>query len=197
MFQLSTPIKNLWNFEVDAQILDCFMKYGITRSELHRLHDISEGREFGIISADRTELSSNENKRRRTELAQDLNSVDYTWESIQGVWPVDAGTKSYAFENSFFVYDVDFEILVALGEKYGQEAVIFKPFDGTVGLYNLVDDTAQIAIEYEIRTNMPVLRQQEDVGYMTRFRQTELEYNWSDPIPFGNAPVYPEDVVNV
>lgn len=196
MSALINIIERLSNFERSAQILDIFVKYGITKTELFRLHDITEGEQFGIISGDKGEISRNENKQRRTELAQDLNSVGYTWESIQGVWPVSTGAKSYEFENSFFVYGVHFEILVALGEKYGQEAIIFKPHDGTVGLYDLTNDTAQIAIEFDVRTNMPVLRQQEDTDYMTRFRNTELTYTWSEAVPFIADPIYPEDVVH-
>lgn len=196
---LSNAIKRLDKLAKAEIILDFFRKCGISRSELFRLHDISEGEQFGFISADKKGeegYSRNENKRRRTALAQELNDFGFTWESIQGVWPVEVEGKHYDFENSFFVHGIDFGTLTILGEKYEQEAVIFKPFDGTVGLYNLDNHMAQIAIEFEVRTNMPVLREQEQPDYMTRFRQTELEYEWSNPIPFGDAPVYPEDVVN-
>ena len=115
---------------------------------------------------------------------------------MQGVWPVNTGTKAYDFENSFFVYDIHFEIIRALGRKYNQEAIIYKPRFGTVTLYDLESGQAQVALEYEVRTNMPVLREQEDVDYMTRFRQTEVTYNWSTPVPFGEEPLYPEDVAN-
>ena len=193
---LHKALKELDKLERAGKILDFFRKYGISKLELDRLHDVTEGEQFGIISADRTELSNNKNKQRRTLLAQDLNSVGYNWESVQGVWPVNTGTKTYDFENSFFVHNVDFEIFRALGVKYNQQAFIFKPRFGTVTLYNLENGMAQVAIEYEVRTNMPVLRQQEKPEYMTRFRQTEVSYQWSDEVPFGNEPVYPEDVVN-
>jgi len=197
---LSKAIEKLAKVEKASKILDFFVKYGITQTELFRLHDFTEREQFGIISADRKGkdgYSRNENKKRRTALAQDLNEFGHSWEAIQGVWPVDTGGKTYNFENSFFVHEIDFGTIVILGEKYEQEAIIFKPDDGTVGLYSLVDNMASIAIEFDVRTNMPVLREQEEVDYMTRFRQTELSYTWSDPIPFGNYPVYPEDVSHV
>jgi len=196
---LSNILKNLNKIEKAAMTLDFLQKYGITRTELFRLHDITEGEQFGIISGDKKGddgYSRNENKRRRTELAQELNEFGHSWESVQGVWPVTIEGKTYNFENSFFVYGIDFGTLIILGEQYEQEAVIFKPFDGTVGLYSLADAMAQIAIEFDVKTNMPVLREQEDVNYMTRFRQTEISYTWSDPVPFSNNPVYPGDVVN-
>ena len=194
---LSNALKNISKLEKLGKILDFFCKHGITKSELDRLHDVTEGEEFGIISADRTELSNNKNKQRRTALVQDLNSVGLNWESTQGVWPVDTGTRKYDFENSFFVHDIDFGVIRELAKKYSQEAFIYKPKFGTVTLYNLDNGMAQVAIEYEVKTNMPVLRQQEEPEYMTRFRQTEVSYTWSEEVPFGNEPIYPEDVINV
>lgn len=197
---LSNSIEKLNKIEKAAKTFDFLRKYGITKTELFRLHDITEGEQFGIISADKKGeegYSKNENKRRRTALAQELNEFGHSWESVQGVWPVEVEGRKYDFENSFFVHGITFGTLIILGDKYEQEAIIFKPFDGTVGIYWLYEDMAQIAIEFDVRTNMPVLREQEKPDYMTRFRQTEVAYNWSPKIPFGGEPVYPQDVINV
>ena len=118
---LSNILKNLNKIEKAAMTLDFLQKYGITRTELFRLHDITEGEQFGIISGDKKGddgYSRNENKRRRTELAQELNEFGHSWESVQGVWPVTIEGKTYNFENSFFVYGIDFGTLIILGEQY-------------------------------------------------------------------------------
>ena len=85
---LTNILKKLNKVEKLGKILDFFCKYGITKSELDRLHDVTEGEEFGIISADRTELSNNKNKQRRTALVKfcRLKLGVYTRSMASGYW---------------------------------------------------------------------------------------------------------------
>ena len=189
MENLKTAIRLLAFKEILA-----FIRKGITRTELEYLHDISKGQQFGIISAYRGNLSRNENKRRHTELAQDLNELGVSWEVVQGTWGIDIGEKKYELENSFFCYGIDWEDLKQLAINYEQEAVIFKPYDGTVNLLNLQTDKGNIAIEVDVETNVERPREKEEHYPTTRFRDTELTYEWSPEIPFIGNPLYIEDV---
>jgi hypothetical protein len=168
---------------------------GVSKTDLEKLH--SEGSQFGIISAYRSSLPRNENKRRTTELIQYVQALGLSWESAQGVWSLDTDSGSYSIEGSLVVYDISFEDLIGFGKLYDQDAVVFKPGDGPVGIYDLRKGTAVLLQQYHVETNVPRPRKEilekKTLEPQTKFRDTKLTYDfdWSNPISFGNSPVYP------
>lgn len=187
-FHLHRALKLVQALVTRKKALDFFQKCGITKVELEKLH--SADYQFGIISAYRSELSRNENKRRHTELIQYLNSRGYKWEVTQGAWGTPEG---YALENSILVYAVDLDDLIMLGDYYGQEAIIFKEAGEPVGLYDLEKRTAVFMTEKSTDMQAPRPRVKEEQGIeheiSTRWRDVELvyEFDFEHEVPFGEA----------
>ena len=78
------------------------------------------------------------------------------------------------------------EDLFALGRKYKQESVIYKPKDGILGIYHLEGDpVADIVME---SAGDPILRDQAEQTLLTKARGIELDlgYLWGDDIPWNS-----------
>lgn len=105
--------------------------FGIT--DLDKLS--RKGRQFGVISAYRAGLSKSENQTRHGQLMADLQRAGYhQLHTFKSQWD-DMDTKVTHKEKSIFVPKVKFSDLVNLGNKYEQDAVLFKDVSGTIGIY--------------------------------------------------------------
>jgi hypothetical protein len=174
------------------QVNTFFYRTGLTRTQLEKLH--APESQFGIISPYRNQYSSNQNKRRLTQLIQDVQALGLTWESVQGIWK-EKDAPAFEKEVSLLVYDITFDYLCYLGTIYEQESVIFKPVDGPVGLYNISEGQAQLVEDYQLTMNSPKPKhtpQKEEITPYTRMRDTELSYDISpEKLDFGKRPIIP------
>lgn len=183
---LTAALVKLEYLQVDAFL----RRHGITRSQLEKLHAPEE--QFGIVSPYRSNLSKNQNKQRMTALIQDVQALGLSWESAQGIWQEEQAT-GFSKENSILVHDITFDYLMFLARRYEQDAVVYKPADGPLGLYDLTTGEAVVMTDFEIDTGSPRPRmREEDSDPYTRMRDTELhyEFDWSAPVEFGTSPVY-------
>lgn len=100
----------------------------ITEASLSRIfHHVDVGEGFALLSAGRSENSSAENSKNHGLLRQDIRSGGFGYIQTVGHWTetLDDGTKEPVEEMSIFVPKMPPEEALKLGEKYGQEAVIY------------------------------------------------------------------------
>jgi len=91
---------------------------------------------FGILSAYRGELSKSDNKQRHGELIADLQRAGFhRVETMRSHWE-DMATNVTHKEQSLLVPRISFAQLMNLGDKYKQDAVIYKDPSGTIGIYD-------------------------------------------------------------
>lgn len=136
------------------------------------------GGRFGILSPNKPGASEAEKRKHQATLLADLKTLGYRKASpLLGDWGnIPAG--------SMLVQNMRPEDLFALGRKYGQESVIYKPNDGILGIYHLEGEPrADIVMESE---GDPILRAQADQTMFTKARGIELDlgYLWGDEIPW-------------
>ncbi len=91
---------------------------------------INSGRAFGIISAYRDSLYSEQvNLQRHRELQHDVRSLGYGYVDMDGGYTYQDpkyGTEELSIERSLFIPDISLKNLLVLGKKYNQESVIYK-----------------------------------------------------------------------
>lgn len=116
------------------------LAFGVT--DLEKLSQ--KGRQFGVVSAYRSNLSKSENQKRHGQLMADLQKMGYkSVESMKSSWE-DMDTKVTHKEKSIYVPHISFEDLHELGKKYEQDAVLYKDPSNTIGVY-FKDNTAVMA----------------------------------------------------
>jgi hypothetical protein len=109
-------------------------------------HLMAMGRNFGVISAYRSNLSKSQNQERHGQLIADLQKLGYRNVSpLKSSWE-DMATKVTHKEKSVFIPKIDFSALIMLGKQYEQDAVLFKDPSGTIGVY-FKDHTAVMAFD--------------------------------------------------
>lgn len=117
-----------------------FLAFGVT--DLEKLS--TKGRQFGVLSAYRSNLSKSENQKRHGELMRDLQKMGYKGvESLKSSWE-DMDTKIVHKEKSIYVPHISFKDLHELGKKYEQDAVLYKDPSNSIGVY-FKDNTAIMA----------------------------------------------------
>lgn len=142
------------------------------------------GGRFGILSPNKSGATDAEKRTNESDLLADLKNLGYRKASpLLGDWgDIPPG--------SMLIQNIRPEDLFALGRKYEQESVIFKPQDGILGIYHLTGEpVADIVMEPE---GDPILRAQADGTLFTKARGIELDhgYLWGDKIPWaGRAPI--------
>lgn len=147
--------------------------------KLRQLHSMDGT--FAILSAYRP-LSKAENKARHGELLRDLQNLGYRkWYDAKGYW-----THT---EKSLLVPNMSFRDAIELGEKYDQDAIVYKSRDGIVGIYDL--RTREVML-----TGPDISMQDSPEGEITKFRNTGLTYDLieDETLPFGNRPIRREDL---
>jgi len=116
--------------------------FGVT--DLEQLS--KKGRSFGVISAYRSNLPKKENQKRHGELIADLQKLGIRDAApLKSHWE-DMDTKVVKHEKSLIIPNISFAKLTELGEKYEQDAVLFKDPTGTIGIY-FKDGTATMAYD--------------------------------------------------
>jgi len=147
------------------------------------------GGRFGIISPNKPGATDAQKLENKASLLADLKDLGYRKASpLLGDWgsiPAD----------SMLVQDMRPEDLFALGRKYGQESVVYKPSDGILGVYRL-KGTPMVDIVLESEGD-PTLRDQAHPTLFTKARGLELDrgYLWGDDIPWNNrTPITRADV---
>jgi hypothetical protein len=105
---------------------------------LARVHQHTQNREIGIITAHRGNLSPSENHKRNHALKGDIHKAGYGHIPIRGSYIENKGTpdEKKVSEHSFMVIGHHAgkntgmkKFLVKHGKKYDQEAVVHKPHD--------------------------------------------------------------------
>jgi hypothetical protein len=101
---------------------------------------------FGILSAYRGELSKSDNKQRHGQLIADLQTMGFrNVETIKSHWE-DMSTHVTHKEQSVLVPRIGFKSLIELGDKYKQDAVIYKDPSGTIGIY---DNRGEVELAFD------------------------------------------------
>jgi len=100
---------------------------------------LSKPGQFGILTA-YGPGSKSENKRKQTELIQELQKRGYRFEHLKGEW-------EGIGEQSLLVPDMKAKDLYDLGRKYSQISVIHKNSSGVVGMYYLKENKVEVAIK--------------------------------------------------
>lgn len=162
--------------ELRANLLPVLKKTArdLGRNEIDMMHQ--KRGTFGVLSAYTGRHSKKENKDRHGELIRDLQIKGHrNWKDAQGYW----GYR----EKSVIVPDIAFHDLLELGDKYDQDAVIFKSNDGVVGMYSLKGGSVQIAA--------PEIEYYDDDEGVTEFRQVSMSYEFIEDlqIPLRGSPV--------
>lgn len=121
-------------------------------------------------------------------LLRDLQALGYSRvEHLKGSW----GGKT---EQSFFVPGMAFADVIALGKKYGQDAVIYKDPSGTIGMYYTKDDTAEVAVKPDGEMAVEV---HTDRDLYSKCRGLSFEFGvlWGQKLPYdGHHPLTKDDV---
>lgn len=110
----------------------------VTEASLSRVwQHMEEGRSWGIISAWRSDQADDPKKNRELnneasdQLEQDIRSLGYGYFPMKGRWREDTEDGPvWVEERSFFVPNIEKGEIRELGQKYGQDAVVFGESDG-------------------------------------------------------------------
>lgn len=135
-------LRVLTRFQVRSAFQGALVGFGVKDLE----HLSKKGRSFGVISAYRAGLSKSENQKRHGELVADLQRLGIRdVEMLKSSWD-DMATGINHKEKSILIPNVSFEALHKLGEKYEQDAVLYKDPSGSVGVY-FKNGTASMAFD--------------------------------------------------
>ena len=119
-------------------------------SSLSRMKEYADNRNFGIVSAHRSELTPEENEQRTQELESAIRGLGYGFVKAIGHYVENKGepTEKQAKENSFIVggrkEDDGGKLLTdlkELGKRYNQESILHKPHDTNVASLHILRDT--------------------------------------------------------
>lgn len=115
-------------------------RYDLNEASLGRIyqHVVSNPKmkKWGVVTASRGELTSAENKQRNKDLEKELRELGYGFVHVDGMWqecrkpdteykdcPDDM--KVPTEEKSLFIPNISKEDVIALGNKYQQDSVLF------------------------------------------------------------------------
>lgn len=145
-----------------CRAIDLLEREALRESQWNKLI-LSDDASFGIMTAWRQSQKPTENHRRNDQLVRDFGERSWRYQAVRGVFPEvqDKGVK-IAFEKSFLIWDPEYLDLLSLGEKYEQEAVIFKPLDGPMGYYDLKAGTVAVYTGHKTTPNQPGIPQQKE-----------------------------------
>lgn len=90
---------------------------------LSRIWKYFKDKNFGTISAYKTTLAPEENKKAQEALKQDVRSKGYGYKEMKGVYRYADGTTGH--EYSLFIPNIKKEDLIEIGNKYDQETVLY------------------------------------------------------------------------
>lgn len=162
-------------------------KLALRKSQLEAMMGIRGS--FGALSAYiGSRASKSENKARHGLLVADLQKLGYRWTDLRGQWE---GLS----EKSVLVPGIKASDLFALGRKYDQDAVIFKGPGGVLAMYNLRDNTAEVAVRREDLS--PDFDIAADDSLFSKSRGLSFGFNFlfGDKIPWGGGkPITQADV---
>jgi hypothetical protein len=114
-------------------------KTALKMKEMKRFLD-DPRKQFGVLTAHRGGGGAGANTRANEELVRDLQGLGYNnFIPLKASWD---GTS----EKSFLVPGMKFPHAIKLGEKYKQQAVIFKDGSGTLGVYYLAERAVEVAV---------------------------------------------------
>ena len=114
-----------------------FKEY-ITEASLGRLHQHMQGRNIGILSAHRGNLSHEENTKRHAQLKKDVRDAGYGYVNVHGHYTENKGTpqERKVKEHSIVVIGKKGDdnghlkgFLKKHGEKYNQDSILHKSHD--------------------------------------------------------------------
>ena len=108
-------------------------------SSLSRVYEHTKKRNIAAISASRSEYSPEENKKRTKELREDIRKAGFGFIKIKGRFIENQGTENEkpVDEDVCLIIGDDSDLgkrrlkkmVQALGTKYEQESILYKPFD--------------------------------------------------------------------
>jgi hypothetical protein len=107
----------------------------LTETTLSRIHQHTQGRNIGMITAHRGEHTAAENHERNQSLARDIRHAGYGFVHVHGHYPekTESGETRHVKEHSFLVIGHKGHdnghlkgFLKKHGEKYGQDTVLHK-----------------------------------------------------------------------
>tara|TARA_X000000950_G_scaffold259444_1_gene327828 strand:+ start:3938 stop:4822 length:885 start_codon:yes stop_codon:yes gene_type:complete len=152
------------------------------------LHLMNKGGSFGIVSA-YTTISKSENQERHGMLMGDLQKMGYRKiTTLRGKWE---GVS----EKALLIPNINPSHLFALGEKYGQDATIYKSKNGVVGMYYHKGKYAEVAVETK---GDPAFQMADGADLYSKDRNWsfELGFAWGKHIAWdGKTPLGRKDAL--
>ena len=143
---------------------------------------MDKGGSFGVVSAYGS-FSKHQNQKRHGQLTADLQKMGYRKVvPIRGKWE-GVGEKSVLIPN------INPDQLFALGEKYEQDATIYKSRDGVVGMYYTQGRYANVAVDPAMNPAFD-MAQGQDLFSKDRNWSFEFGFLWGQKVPWdGKHPV--------
>ena len=91
-------------------------------------HVENKNSSFGVISANRSELSNSENKDKHTELKKEVRNLGLGFIELKGgfVETLSDGSKMEVEEDSLLIPNITKNQILKLGTDYNQDSVLFK-----------------------------------------------------------------------
>lgn len=163
---------------------------------------MSPGMSFGNISAYRADVSKKTNRLNMRNLLRDLQKLGYKPIPTYANWTDDKTGKTYQ-ERSFLVPNARPEDIYHLGDKYGQDSVIYKGKNGALNMYYTNDNPRTIrgkpgaAIQVQKSPKKEKgkgprkkEREKEELYSRTRGLNFSFDFDWDHEYPWdGKTPV--------
>lgn len=156
--------------------------YKVALRQQQFLSLMSKGGSFGVVSA-YGPFPKHQNQERNGQLVADLQRMGYRkFFPLKGQWE-GVGEKSILIPNISPAH------LFALGEKYGQDATIYKSRDGVVGMYYPKGHYAEVAVD---PSASPAFAMAADKDLFSKDRNWSFEFGflWGQKVPWdGRHPI--------
>lgn len=143
-----------------------------------RIWKYFKDKDFGIISAFKSELSPEVNKEKQSELKKDVKALGYGYKEIKGVYRYEDG--SLVDEYALFIPQVKKEDILTLGKKYQQESVLYADRETdkiVVDFYGAKQPRVYDKLEYGFKDAWENWSEYKDL----RFSFSSVE--WKMPVP--------------
>lgn len=163
----------------------------VTPSRLWKYQEHPE-MDFAILSADRSERSAEENKKKSQELRKDINDKGYWYTELKGGY-VEVGEDGKRIpvdgEDSYIVPKMSKEDAIELGQKYDQDTIMFKDAKNKTLQYIFTNERAgkigdvDSSFETQAGRNNFSVSHGDDLDYYSRLPKSnkpdlKIGFNW-------------------
>lgn len=138
----------------------------------------------GILSAEKKELKTGENKRRSEDLVRDILKMGYRYTTAKGIYDLSP-------ERSFLVWNIPLEKAVHLQVAYDQESIIHKAHgESRPWYYDRIKGVKYPSVKLLLGTEEGVPLEDRTQIRKDPTQHFRIEFDWDSPFPWA-APVVP------